>query len=130
MASTSVSEDQRTTRNEMAYASVEIAKNLRAVAERMVAVTWAPEVATRAERLAELFDRLELQANGDRAISDANLRSTGRVFEDVAIAVNEACQFVGLAVVSPVAVEHVAARLWRVGELVGQALVICDVRLA
>lgn len=128
MAPTLVSEDPRETRAEMALASVELAKSLRGLAERFDTARRSKELAHlayHARRLAALYDRFELEANGERWIADANLRTLARVFQDVAIKVTECADLAGF-LTGKIAVEHLGLKLARIGDLTGQALLLAD----
>jgi len=133
MAPTSVSEEQRASREQMQFACAEIATTLRILAKRLdetrPVTKETSQLAYHARRLAALFDRLELEAKGERAIADVNLRSTGRVMNDVAIQLCEACELVDF-LVATTAVNSLGQKLARVGDLVGQAFLLCDLRLA
>jgi hypothetical protein len=130
MAKQSVHEE---TRAEMAYASAELATNLRTLAARLEETQ--PQtgdirmLASHMRRLAALFDRLQLEASGARPIHDSNLRTLGRLYEDTAKKLGEAAELVDF-VKSQVAVQQMGQRIARVGDLVGQALLLADLRLS
>jgi hypothetical protein len=126
MATLIVSEEERASREQMAMASAELALCLEAMANRF---EHGPEralaFAALSRRLVGWFERLETVANGPRAIDGATLRTLGRVFEDVAIKVNEIVDLVDF-LASNVAAEQVAQNLRRAADLAGQAMLLVD----
>lgn len=110
MAPTSVSEEMRAARDEMALGCAELACVLRALVERF---HHHPEFAERTLGIAKGFERLELVAVGDHPISRANLFSCGRVFEDGAREINEASEVVSLLTIASDFVRGVGVKTLR-----------------
>jgi len=143
MARTNLSDVERTSRDEMSLASKELAQAMRELAKRLDELRPSPSVARssiptsrgetkdlalRAERLGVLFDRLELESkNEERSIPLSNLRTMGRLFEEMSTKVIEISELVGP---DAVAVEQMGQKFGRIAELVGQALLLADVRLS
>jgi hypothetical protein len=126
MASRIVSKE-REAREQMAFACAETIKNC-AELERRFAEAGAYGLAVRVDKLADLFAQLEEHAKGEKPIPLFCLRTTGRLFCDIATKVIEVCELVEL-VDTAVARDQIADKLGRAGELVAQAFLVVDLPL-
>jgi len=128
MANRSVSEEVRLAREQMAFACVETRKNLVAL-EQCLDAAKLFELAAKASRLVSLYARLEADAQSDRTVRLSCLRTTARVFCDVAIKLCEALELVEVLESSSVAQHHMSQKLDRMGELTAQAFLLVDLHI-
>src|SRR5262245_43658499 len=131
MVTGTVTENARAERAEMALACVEIRNNLVALEKCLSAsqVSSAPKLAQQASRLVSLFVRLERDARSERVVRQECLRTTGRVFIDVTVALNDAIELVELFECTETAREQMTSNFGRLGELVGQCFLLLDLTL-